>query len=108
MVEFAKRQRNGDGVPLPETTVPIRKEEAEQAKTVCTGVRARTFLMNKPEDVAEYEKVMHGMVECANIRIGRDLEQWVPEQQTFMILVRWAEIQGKIPQHLLDMESRYD
>ena len=108
LAEFVNWRRNVDGVPIPPTKVPLKPQELEEIEPECTGVHVKVFRLDRPEDVAEYEKVLNGLIHNANVRVGSDLVQFVPEFQTWLVTMRYAEIRGKIPQHILDMEVHYD
>jgi hypothetical protein len=64
--------------------VPVTPQELEEVKYGGV-VHARSFWSNIPEDMVECEKVMQGIVDSGNLRIGRNLEAVRPRAQGFGI-----------------------
>ncbi len=108
LAEFADWQRNPDGIPIPPTKVPLKAQEIEEIEIECTGARVRVFKLNSKEDIQEYEKVLYDLAHQKKVRVGRDLEEFLKDEGTFLIVMRYIEIQGKIPKHIRDMEAQFD
>ncbi len=103
---FASRPRSYDGIPMARSKVPVRPEELEEVD-YATQAHSRSFWTDNEEDMAAYQDVMQGLIQMSKLRLGRDLEQFVPERQAFVLFVRWADIEGHLPEHLRRMEHHY-
>jgi len=107
--EFANRRvrKSIDGVPMAPSKVPVTPQELEEVEYTGTA-QARVFWSDVEDDMAEYRKVLQGLMDMGNMRLARDLEQFVPERKAWVFCVRWAEVQGQIPADLRAMEKYFD
>lgn len=107
MYDFAARTRSLDGIPMERTKVPHTRDELEQA-TYAGEVHARTFRSDNREDMEAYQAVLLGILDMSKARLGPDLEQYDPETKSWILFVRWVNIEGRLPAQVRQMSEYFD
>lgn len=82
-----------EGLPFRGNTVPIlRQEELETKLQVVGDGHARSFNFNKPEDVAEYNRIIDNVAKGI-YEISMEKVDWSERENAYVSFVRWVQYQ---------------
>lgn len=81
------------------TSVPLIPKDALPQHSVQLKYKARvkSFRMNNENDVAEYEKLWQSVLDGKG-EIADKKEEYLADEKTWLILVRWVDFEYELPQ----------
>lgn len=87
-------------VPLrgSETPPPLREEEIDELDTQVVG-KVKTFHLADPEQLAEYELVLHRIVNNWYVRLHQEYH-FDPETKSMIVHLEWCQRYHEIPPRL--------
>lgn len=96
-----KGARTPDGFPIRGGQAPPMRREEYDDLGYSVDARVRVFATDKPEDMAEYAAVLDRVANGLYVHLAPDREEFVPARGAWLILVRWGEVKGDLPQHMV-------
>jgi len=87
-----------DGVPFRGTSIPVLKGDEFDKLVEVLDVKIRIFKLNNDEDLKEYARVVDMIAKGVFTAID-ETKNWVPEDKTWYVLLRWAEKYKELPNH---------
>ena len=102
LTENGRIPRTQDGYPLRGGIDPLlRPEEIEDKIQLSLDAKCRIFDLTKEEDLKDYTVILDKVANGLFTRLSIDKEMEKPDGTGWLVLCRWAEIQGDVPPELL-------
>lgn len=99
--------RTSDGYPIRGDRVPFLKQEEYENIQLGLDAYVKVFATDRPEDMQEYQAILDRIANGLFVRLAPDREEFLPQRQAWLILVRWAEIKGEFEPSFFDAVGGY-